>query len=180
MATINVGIDVSTTALDVGLWPDGGHWRCTNDAVGVAELVARLRPIDPCRVIVEATGGVELLVVGALAAAGLPVVVVNPRQVRDFAKASGRLAKTDAIDAQVLARFGEALQPPVRPLASEDSQELAAILKPQAAGRGDADGGEESLAAGACGGASGNPGAYPLAGGGVGGLGEGVASSYPE
>lgn len=128
MAAINVGIDVSTTALDVGLRPDGGHWRYTNDAVGVAELVDRLRPVDPCRIIVEATGGVELLVVGTLAAAGFPVVVVNPRQVRDFAKASGRLAKTDTIDAQVLAWFGEALQPTVRPLASEDSHELEALL----------------------------------------------------
>jgi len=91
-------------------------------------LVARLDQLRPALVVLEATGGMELPLVGALAAAGLPVVVINPRQAREFAKATGRLAKTDAIDAQVLAHFAEAVRPRLRPLADAAAQELSALM----------------------------------------------------
>ena len=116
-ATIFVGIDVSKAALDVALRPGGESWRCANDEAGIAaELVGRLRSLVPRLIVLEATGGLERLAVAALALAGLPVAVVNPRQVRDFAKATGQLAKTDALDAAVLAHFAEAIRPEPRPL----------------------------------------------------------------
>lgn len=129
------GIDVSKVALDVALRPAGGQpWRCTNDEAGVAELVGRLRPLHPQLIVLEATGGLERLVVAALALAGLPLAVVNPRQVRDFAKATGRLAKSDALDAAALdaaalAHFAEALHPAPRPLPDPQSQALAALVE---------------------------------------------------
>jgi len=97
-SAVFAGIDVSKTALDVALRPDGALWRCANDEAGIAELVGRLQALQPRLIVLEATGGLERLVVAALALAGLSVAVVNPRQVRDLAKASGRLAKTDARD----------------------------------------------------------------------------------
>ena len=99
-----------------------------NDERGVRTLVERLRAVAPALIVLEATGGYELLGVAALAAAALPVVVVNPRQVRDFAKATGQLAKTDRIDADILARFAEVVRPAVRPLADDAAQELEALL----------------------------------------------------
>jgi transposase len=122
------GIDVSKARLDVALWPRGERWSMTNDEFGIAQAVDRLRAVKPVLVVLEATGGLELSVTGALAAATLPVVVVNPRQVRDFAKATGELAKTDAIDAGVLARFAEAVRPEVRLLPDGCTQELRALL----------------------------------------------------
>ena len=100
-----VGIDVAKDMLDVALRPAGERWRVEHDAAGLEQLVARLQALAPALIVLEATGGLELGLVGALAAAALPVVVVNPRQVRDFARATGRLAKTDALDAAVLAHF---------------------------------------------------------------------------
>ena len=94
-----VGIDVAKDMLDVALRPAGERWRVEHDAAGLEQLVARLQALAPALIVLEATGGLELGLVGALAAAALPVVVVNPRQVRDFARATGRLAKTDALDA---------------------------------------------------------------------------------
>ena len=123
-----VGIDVSKGHLDVALIPAGEAWRSSNDSEGIAEILARLPGWKPTLVVLEATGGCELPLVGFLAAAGLPVVVVNPRQVRDFAKATGKLAKTDAVDAQVLALFGERVQPAPRPLPDVQAQELTALL----------------------------------------------------
>ena len=123
-----IGIDVSQGWLEVALQPGGEAWRTANDEAGIAGLVERLQALQPATVILEATGGYELPVTGALLAAGLPAAVVNPRQVRDFARATGRLAKTDAIDAQVLARFGEAVRPELRPLPDEATQELAALV----------------------------------------------------
>lgn len=123
------GIDVSKAALDVALRPSGEHWCSTNDEAGIAELVGRLRPLAPELLVLEATGGLERLVVAALALAGLPVAVVNPRQVRDFAKATGRLAKTDALDAAALAHFAEAIRPAPRPLPDAQSQALAALVE---------------------------------------------------
>jgi len=100
--TTFVGIDVAKARVDVATRPAGDVWRVDYDEVGVASLVERLQSLNPVAVLLEATGGIEVPLVSALAAASLPVVVVNPRQVRDFAKATGRLAKTDALDARVL------------------------------------------------------------------------------
>ena len=123
-----IGIDVAKAELVVAGRPSGERWTVTNDERGVRTLVDRLRREAPELIVLEATGGYELLVVSALAAAQLPVVVVNPRQVRDFARATGQLAKTDAIDADVLALFAERVRPAVRPLPEADAQELDALL----------------------------------------------------
>jgi len=125
---VYVGIDIAKATLDIAVRPTGVAWQIANDGDSLPALVTRLRDLAPVSIILEATGGYEVPVVTALAAAGLPVVVVNPRQVRDFAKALGRLAKTDGIDAAVLALFGERIQPPVRPLADEALQALAALV----------------------------------------------------
>ena len=122
-----VGIDVAAAHLDVAVRP-GEAWRVANDEAGVAALAERLAALAPALVVLEATGGRELLAAGALAAAGLPVAVVNPRQVRDFARATGQLAKTDALDAQLLARFAAAVRPAPRPLPDAAAQELQAVL----------------------------------------------------
>jgi transposase len=127
-AKVYVGIDVAKDWLDVAQRPGGEAWRVSSDETGVAALVERLRGVRPALVVLEATGGLQIPAVAALAAAGLRTVVVNPRQVRQFAGATGRLAKTDAIDAQVLAQFGEAVRPEVRPLPDADSQELSALV----------------------------------------------------
>ena len=114
-----VGIDVSKAELEVGLIPEEKTWNTSNDHGGIGELVEELSAMSPQLVVLEATGGLEAPLAGAIAAANLPVVVVNPRQVRDFAKASGKLAKTDSIDALVLASFGQSMRPEVRPLKDE-------------------------------------------------------------
>lgn len=123
-----VGIDVSKGHLDLHARSNGLAARYANDAAGITQLVARVAQLTPERVVLEATGGFEAPVAAALAGAGLPAVVVNPRQVRDFAKATGRLAKTDAIDAAVLAHFAEAIRPEVRPLPDADARALAALV----------------------------------------------------
>jgi transposase len=115
-APVTVGIDVAKAHLDVAVRPSGEQWQAPNDEAGAAALVARLVALAPALVVLEATGGLERLAAAALAAAGLPVAVVNPRQVRDFAKAVGQLAKTDALDAALLARFAADVRPPPRPL----------------------------------------------------------------
>src|SRR2546422_695603 len=122
-----VGIDVSKAQVDVALRPEG-RFAAPNDESGIAQNIERLSAVPPALVVVEATGGFEMPLAGALAAAGLPVVVVNPRHVRDFAKAAGKLAKTDALDAQTLAHFAEVMRPEPRPLPDEQTQTLAAIL----------------------------------------------------
>lgn len=122
-----IGIDVAKDWLDVATAADAPVERFPNDAAGVAALLAALPPAPPV-VVLEATGGCERLVVAALHAAGIPVAVVNPRQVRDFARATGHLAKTDGLDARLLARYGDRLQPPPRPQPPETSQEVAALL----------------------------------------------------
>src|SRR5512146_610103 len=123
-----IGIDVAKAELVVAARPSGDRWTVANDERGVRTLVDRLQGDTPELVVLEATGGYELLVVGALAAAQLPVVVVNPRQVRDFARATGRLAKTDRLDAGVLAHFGEAVRPVPRPVPDEVAQGLCALV----------------------------------------------------
>jgi transposase len=127
MSDVWIGIDVSRDHLDVGVWPADEVKRFSQDDLETA--VAAVVTLKPKLVVLEATGGYEGPVVGALAAAGIPVAVVNPRQVRDYAKAIGRLAKTDSIDAMVLARFGDAVRPEVRPLKDDDLQELTALTR---------------------------------------------------
>ncbi|MBC7839204.1 MAG: IS110 family transposase [Nitrospiraceae bacterium] len=123
-----VGIDVSKVRLDVAVRPSGEQNSMTYDATGITTLIAQLTQGQPIRIVVEATGGLERPLLRALVAAALPVIVVNPRQVRDFAKATGQLAKTDTLDAQVLARFAEVIQPALRVIPDAQTQELAALL----------------------------------------------------
>lgn len=123
-----VGIDVAQATLDVALLPTGELWQVPNDEPGIRALVARLQPHAPTLIVLEATGGYERAAVAALATAGLPVVVANPRQVRDFARATGQLAKTDTLDAGILARFADRARPAVRPLPEPTTQALAALL----------------------------------------------------
>jgi transposase len=123
-----VGIDVSKAQLDVALRPTEDHWHVSNDAVGILGLVKRLQAVQPTLIVLEATGGLEVPAAGALAEAGLPGVVVNPRHARDVAKATGRLAKTDPLDAQGLAHFAEAVRPTPRPLPDAQAQALSALL----------------------------------------------------
>jgi transposase len=123
-----IGIDVSKGALDVHVRPTDAVLRTGDDADDIAALVARVAEWAPALVVLEATGGLEHPVAAALASAGVSVAVVNPRQVRDFAKATGRLAKTDAIDAAVLAHFAEAICPVPRPLPDAQTRELAELL----------------------------------------------------
>ena len=123
-----VGIDVSKAHLDVMVLPGEQTWQFRNDATGHTSLVERLREVAPERVVLEASGGYEAMLVAALACAELPVVVVNPRQVRDFAKATGQLAKTDQLDARMLAYFGQVLKPELRALPDATTQQLSALL----------------------------------------------------
>jgi transposase len=123
-----IGIDVAKAWLDVAEAGEARPWRVENDAAGIASLVETLAARPPQLIVLEPTGGLETAVTAALLAAGLPVAVVNPAQVRAFATASGQRAKTDVLDARVLARFGQRLQPPARPLPDATTQELRAIL----------------------------------------------------
>jgi len=123
-----VGIDVAKAHLDIAVRPHGESWSTPRDEQSLAPLVARLQELQPTLIVLEATGGLEIPVVAVLATAQLPVVVVNPRQVRDFAKATGKLAKTDRIDAHLLAHFAEAVRPAVRSLPNEAQQAVSALL----------------------------------------------------
>jgi len=123
-----VGIDVAKAQLDIALRPTGERWTVTNDEPAITALVTRLQEIAPQLIVLEATGGYQRAVVAALAATAFPLVVVNPRQVRDFAKATGQLAKTDALDARAVAHFAEAVRPMHRPLPDAQTEELRALL----------------------------------------------------
>lgn len=123
-----VGIDVSKQQLDVHVRPTGEEWSVPNDEEGHAQLVEKLAALKPTLVVLEATGGYQAAVVAEMGIRQLRVAVVNPRQVRDFAKATGRLAKTDAIDAAALAHFAEAIRPEARPLADQHMLELQALV----------------------------------------------------
>ena len=125
--SVFAGIDVAKDRLDMALRPSGTVRTVAYDSAGISNLVSELQTLEPSAVVLESTGGLELSLAGALAAASLPVVVVNPRQVRDFAKATGRLAKTDVLDAHVLAHFAEAVRPEIRPLPDSDTQELHSL-----------------------------------------------------
>jgi transposase len=122
-----VGIDVSKDQLEVFVLSTGGNQTVTNTEEGIASLIPLLQSTDPKLIVLEATGGLERPTAEALTAAGFPVAVVNPRQVRDFAKAKGILAKSDRIDARVLADFGEAIRPEARPPKAPEVQELEAL-----------------------------------------------------
>jgi transposase len=123
-----IGIDVSKAQLEVAAHESDYKFRCPNKISSFGPLIAELIELRPALIVLEATGGLEIPVVNALHAAGLPVAVVNPRQVRDFAKALGQLAKTDRLDARVLAHFAAAIKPPLRPIKSKDEQELDALM----------------------------------------------------
>jgi transposase len=123
-----VGIDVSKDQLDVHLRPNGEAFAVARDGEGVEALVSRLLKLNPTLIVLEATGGFETVVAAGLAAADLPLAVVNPRQIRDFARATGRLAKTDPIDAAVIAHFAEAVRPEARPVASEEARALGELV----------------------------------------------------
>lgn len=123
-----VGIDVSKRVLDIAVRPSGETWSAANDEAGIAGCVERLKGLQPRLVVLEATGGLEMALAGALAVARLPVVVVNPRQVKGFAKALNQLAKTDSLDAALLAHFAEAVQPEPRPMPDEAAQQLSDLL----------------------------------------------------
>lgn len=122
-----IGIDVSKQQLEVAAHESEYQFRCANKASAFGELLAEVIALRPALIVLEATGGLESPVASTLHAAGLPVVVVNPRQVRDFAKALGQLAKTDRLDARVLAHFAFAVKPPLRPIKAKDEQELDAL-----------------------------------------------------
>ena len=128
MAAVVVGIDVSKDHLDVHIRPGGESFRVNRDSAGLDELIGRLRPLDPVLVALEATGGFETVVAASLGTAKLPVIIVNPVQVRAFAKALGKRAKTDLIDAAVIAHFAEATNPEVRALPGEATRLLSALL----------------------------------------------------
>jgi transposase len=123
-----VGIDVSKDRLDVHVCPSGQIFAVARDSEGLGQLTDALRALSPALIVLEATGGFEITVAAALAGARLPLAVVNPRQIRDFARATGRLAKTDALDARVIALFAERIRPEPRPIADADSQSLAEFI----------------------------------------------------
>jgi transposase len=125
---VSLGIDVSKKTFDIAVHETGEAWSCPNDTSEVAALAAKLKQLNASSIVLEATGGWETLVTATLSAADLPVIVVNPRQVRDFAKATGQLAKTDRIDCRVLAHFAAAIDPPLRPVKSAENQHLEALL----------------------------------------------------
>ena len=126
--SVFVGIDVSKARLDVAFRPEGTSFEASNDEAGIGDCVRRLQALRPELIVVEATGGFETALVAGAAVVGLPIVVVNPKQVRHFAKAIGRLAKTDSIDAEVIAHFAEAVRPEVRPIQNEAGELLTALL----------------------------------------------------
>jgi transposase len=124
-----VGIDVSKDYLDLACRPEDARWRVANDHAGIAQCLAQLHQLKPMLIVLEATGGWQGSLVAALAVSKLPVAVMNPRQIRDFAKATRELAKTDALDAGVIAHFAEAVRPTPRPLPDETTPQINALLQ---------------------------------------------------
>ena len=123
-----VGIDVSANRLDVAALPASTHFTAAHTDEGIVSLVGRLQELDPQSVVMEATGGYEIPVAYAISEASLPVVIMNPKVIRHFAKSTGKLAKTDKLDAQVLAHDAQAIQLPVRPLKDSEQMELATLM----------------------------------------------------
>jgi len=127
-SNVFIGIDVSKAHLDVFVRPTGESWQVPHTSHGIRQLLSQLEDRAPRRIVLEATGGLERPLAHALRAATLPAVVLNPRQVREFGRATGRLAKTDRLDAQVLAHFAEAVQPPLRSGRDPATEELSAVV----------------------------------------------------
>jgi transposase len=123
-----IGIDVAKDVLDVAVRPTGDAWQVTNDEAGINALVERMKTLRPTLIVLEATARLHVAAVASVAAAGLPIQAVNPRQVRDFGKATGKMAKTDAIDARILAHFADAVRPAIRPLPDTQTQALSMLL----------------------------------------------------
>jgi transposase len=123
-----IGIDVAKDHLDVHIRPTAEAFRVSHDEAGFAILLARLRSVTPTLVVLEASGGYEVTVAALLASAGLPVAVVNPRQIRDYARALGQLAKTDRLDARIIALFADAVRPVARPMPDEQAQALGELI----------------------------------------------------
>lgn len=128
MNNVFIGIDVAKDSLDIHVKPSDEHWTSTYDSQGLKAVVERLTAFEPACIVLEATGGLEMDLAASLAAAALPVAVVNPRQVRDFARAMGRLAKTDAIDAEVIAIFADKMRPACRPIPTDEEQALKELV----------------------------------------------------
>lgn len=128
MSEVFIGVDVSKDQLDVHVLPEGLAFAVARTPAGIADLATNLAARAPSLIVMEATGGLETVVIAALVGAGLPVAAVNPRQIRDFARAMGKLAKTDAIDAAVIARFGDAVRPQPRAVLSEDAKALSELV----------------------------------------------------
>ena len=128
MSEVFIGVDVSKDRLDVHVLPEGAAFAVARTPAGLSELIEQIKPRAPYLIALEATGGLESVVVAALAGAGLPVVALNPRQIRDFARATGKLAKTDALDAAAIARFAEAVRPEPRMVLSEDAKALSELV----------------------------------------------------
>jgi transposase len=128
MEQVYVGIDVAKAHVDVHVLPSGQTFPVARDGESLANLAERLKALSPALIVLEATGGLEAIVAATLGQAGLPVTAVNPRQIRDFARAIGRLAKTDALDAEVIARFAETVKPEVRPLPDEQTRILSELV----------------------------------------------------
>lgn len=128
MSEVFIGVDVSKDRLDIHIVPDGAAFSVARTPAGLNDLIDQIKPRTPYLIVLEATGGLEGVVIAALAGAGLPVIAVNPRQIRDFARATGKLAKTDALDAAAIARFAEAVRPEPRALLSEDAKALAELI----------------------------------------------------
>lgn len=128
MEQIFIGIDVSRDRLDAHVRPSDESFAVARDSEGLAALIERLRAFDPYLVVLEATGGFEVTVAAAVAAAQIPLAVVNPRQIRDFARATGQLAKTDALDAKAIARFAEAVRPQPRPVPDAQARALGELV----------------------------------------------------
>lgn len=123
-----VGIDVSKAHLDIAVRPSGTQWQVENQAESIAQLVERLQRLHPTLIVLEATGGLEVEVTAAIAAVGLGIAVINPRQARAFAKTVGKLAKTDKIDAEILAHFADSIRPEPRTLPDEETIQLQALI----------------------------------------------------
>lgn len=128
LAEIFVGIDVSKARLDIAIGGSLEYWQIANNEKGFIELIEKFRSLHPTLIVLEATGGLELPVVAEIAYAGLPIAVVNPKRIRDFAKSVGQLAKTDKLDARIIAHFAQAVRPEIRHLRTEEEEHLTALL----------------------------------------------------